>query len=89
MLHHLHYTVAMGLFNSLNPTTSNTAAQESENKGSRPDYSNDHKDSVYVPDRDLYNSDGESISSGQDGIKKAQATTIVWSRKSLIIAYAL
>ncbi|KAK5173924.1 uncharacterized protein LTR77_002605 [Saxophila tyrrhenica] len=39
--------------------------------------------------KDIYSSDGESISSGQDGVKKAQATTIVWTRKSLVIAYAL
>jgi hypothetical protein len=49
----------------------------------------EHKDPIEEQNKDLYSSDGESISSGQDGVKKAQATTIVWSRKSLIIAYAL
>jgi hypothetical protein len=38
---------------------------------------------------DVYSSDGDSIASGQDGVKKAQATTIVWSRNAIIFAYAL
>ena len=33
--------------------------------------------------------DGESIQSAQEGVKKARATTIVWTRKALVIAYAL
>lgn len=54
-----------------------------------PDVDNERKNPAEEETKDLYASDGESISSGQDGVKKAQATTIVWSRKALVTAYAL
>ena len=54
-----------------------------------PQSESEHKDAVDSSDKDLYSNDGVSISSGQDGVKKAQATTIVWTRKALIVAYAL
>ena len=44
---------------------------------------------VDAPNNELYSSDGESISSGHDGVKKAQATTIVWTRNALLIAYLM
>jgi hypothetical protein len=53
------------------------------------DVEGEHKSPTEQETKDLYTSDGESISSGQDGVKKAQATTIVWSRKALITAYGL
>ena len=37
----------------------------------------------------LNTEDGEQSTLAQDGVKKAQATTIVWTRKALIVAYAL
>ena len=33
--------------------------------------------------------DGDQVQLAQDGVKKAQATTIVWTRKALIISYGL
>ncbi|KAK3706078.1 hypothetical protein LTR37_012905 [Vermiconidia calcicola] len=54
-----------------------------------PQPESEHKDGADSSDKDLYSSDGVSISLGQDGVKKAQATTIVWTRKALIVAYAL
>lgn len=48
-----------------------------------------HSDPVGAPNTEFDSSDGESISSGYDGVKKAQATTIVWTRNALIIAYLL
>lgn len=34
--------------------------------------------------------DGKPVlTTGQDGVKKAQATTIAWSRKALLLVYAL
>lgn len=41
-----------------------------------------------VPDNVLKDQDGNSIVA-QDGVVKAQAATIVWSRKALILVYAL
>lgn len=49
----------------------------------------DDKQPATEENLDLRNSDGESISSGQDGVKKAQATTIVWTKGALITAYGL
>ena len=62
---------------------------ESEEKVPQAGYPDGQQDPVDASNTYLYDSDGESISSGQDGVKKAQATTIVWTRNALIIAYAL
>ena len=53
------------------------------------DNANDEKGPVDASNNELYDSDGHSISSAQDGIKKAQATTIVWTRNALIFSYGL
>ena len=54
-----------------------------------PEVDDSAKSPAEEQSKDVYSSDGESIESRQDGIKKAQATTIVWTRKSLVVAYGL
>lgn len=52
-------------------------------------YVQENLDSV-PSDTVLKDQEGHEIdSTGQDGVKKAQATTIVWSRKALFIVYGL
>lgn len=65
--------------------------REMSEGGSSPyDAEHDHKSPAEEEKHDVYTSDGESVeSSGQDGVKKAQATTIVWSRTALVTAYGL
>ena len=65
------------------------AVNERNSSGSGTNAVEENKDPVDAPDTEVYSSDEDSIRSGYDGVKKAQATTIVWTRKSLIIAYAL
>ncbi len=66
-------------------------AKETSDVQDRPFPSEDSREKNLDEEQnnDLNSSDGESLSSGQDGVKMAQATTIVWTRKSLIIAYGL
>lgn len=57
------------------------------------DYSQKANDDLAAPqttlNQDQY-SDTETIGSEADeGVKKARATTIVWTRKALFVAYAL
>ena len=48
------------------------------------------KDPAAVSNNVVKASDGETmVPTGQDGVKKALATTIVWSRSSLIVVYTL
>lgn len=50
-----------------------------------PDIQEDHS-----PDTVLKDHEGHAINStGQDGVKKAQAATIVWSRNALFLVYGL
>ena len=79
----------MGLFAGFFRPTGDGNALESEEKSSETGVVDRQHDSVDAPNNDLYTSDGESISSGYDGVKKAQATTIVWTRNALIIAYLM
>lgn len=47
-------------------------------------------DTVDVTNTTIHAPDGESIDSEiPDGVKQAQATTIVWSGNALIVVYAL
>lgn len=55
-----------------------------------PELEEAKKDPADVTNSYLNVDDGGSVaSSAPDGVKKAQATTIVWTRKALIIAYGL
>lgn len=55
-----------------------------------PEYLHDSKGVVEETNTALNTGDSDDDSSfKQDGVKKAQATTIVWSRNALIIAYCL
>ena len=65
------------------------AVDQRNSSGSGTEAVEENKDPVDAPNTEVYGSDGDSIRSGFDGVKKAQATTIVWTRKSLIIAYAM
>jgi hypothetical protein len=65
------------------------AVDERNSSGSGTEAVEEKKDPVDAPNTEVYSSDGESVRSGYDGVKKAQATTIVWTRKSLVIAYAM
>jgi hypothetical protein len=80
----------MGLFGGFFRPTGDGNAPESEEKNSGTGVVDGQHDGVDAPNNDLYSSsDGGSISSGYDGVKKAQATTIVWTRNALIIAYLM
>ena len=49
--------------------------------GSGSGFAEDRKDNpADAPNTEASDSDWESIRSGNDGVKKAQATTIVWTR---------
>ena len=67
----------------------NHRGSTSDEKAADPGTLDHQQRSVHASNSDPYNSDGDSISSGNEGLKKAQATTIVWTRNALIIAYGL
>jgi hypothetical protein len=79
----------MGFFSRFFPSTAAGSSVQSEHKGDEAGAIDGQQDPVDAPNTEVYNSDGESISSGYDGVKKAQATTIVWTRNALIIAYLM
>lgn len=63
------------------------------NVSSSRDYSQKVNDDLAAPQTTLNQeqySDTETVGSEADeGVKKARATTIVWTRKALFVAYAL
>ena len=79
----------MAIFKFGRSKQSNATGQESEYPDVLPDGLSDGKDPVEASNEELNTGDGDSISSAQDGVKKAQATTIVWTRNALLVAYAL
>lgn len=79
----------MAIFGFLKSKQPNAIGHESEYPDIPTDGSSDGKDPVDTSNEELNTGDGDSISSAQDGVKKAQATTIVWTRNALIVAYAL
>lgn len=81
--------IAMALFKIFSQSSVDHGDFESEEKTAEREASIHQQGPVDVPHSDRYISDGDSISSGNEGLKKAQATTIVWTRTALIVAYAL
>jgi uncharacterized NAD-dependent epimerase/dehydratase family protein len=79
----------MGFFSRFFPSTAAGSGVQSEHKGDEAGAVDRQQDPTDAPNTEAYSSDGESISSGYDGVKKAQATTIVWTRNALIIAYLM
>lgn len=75
----------MGLFTRSNHPTDDGAVREEDKSSGIGGVDEKHD----APNNDPNISDGESISSGHEGVKKAQATTIVWTRNALIIAYLM
>lgn len=66
--------------------------QREMSHGGSPPHAGDleRKDPSEEEKHDYDTSDGESMNSAaQDGVKKAQATTIVWTRGALFTAYGL
>lgn len=50
----------------------------------------ERKGVVDISDHAVLGPDGEPVNTAiQDGVKKSQATTIVWTRKALLISYGL
>lgn len=79
----------MGLFSSLFPSAAAGSDLQTEDRSQDAGVEDERKMRVDAPVAEVYSSDGESIGSGYEGVKKAQATTIVWTRNALIVAYAL
>lgn len=79
----------MGRLKLFNRHEDDSRPTEGQNDNAQSGVLESQQDPIWGQNKELYDSDGESISSGQDGVKKAQATTIVWTRKALIVAYAL
>ena len=79
----------MGLLNHFKSSSDEPTSFGSDEPRTGIEGRDGEKGPVDASNNDLYGSDGDSISSGQDGVKKAQATTIVWTRNALITAYAL
>lgn len=79
----------MGFFAKLRPSRSESGPPEVNGNNGGNEVEDEKKDPVEAPNTELVTDDGESISSGNDGVKKAQATTIVWTRGALIVAYGM
>jgi hypothetical protein len=79
----------MAIIKYFKPSALGTEVREPSGIDDNPFEQRSEKDYAGTQDRELNNVDGDSIVSSQDGVKKAQATTVVWTRKSLIVVYAL
>lgn len=71
------------------PTAGTVNGFESHERHSSPEVPIDEKGPVEETNTTLHTYDGEESIYAQDGVKKAQATTIVWTKKALIVAYFL
>ena len=68
---------------------SDGARSDSDGKRSSSGFQEETKGPIDATNTVLNTDEGEQSTLAQDGVKKAQATTIVWSRNSLIVAYVL
>ena len=79
----------MGLLDRLHRSKSDSSTPGPDDHGYNGRGSDEKRDPIDAPNLELDSSDDESIRSGNYGVKKAQATTIVWTRNALLIAYGL
>ena len=80
------------LFSSTKPIPAPAAAENQPNYGSTTasDVESDRKHNTDSAGHQLTHSDNESVSSDvQTGVQKIEATTSVWTKTTLIIAYVM
>lgn len=79
----------MAIFPSSNGSRDEQHTFESSGSPTRAGQVDHEKGQVHETNTVLITEEGEESTLAQDGVKKAQATTIYWTRNSLVIAYAL